>query len=172
MATVALATMQVILIMAELAKKVDVQSNEITDWKKQQLNNVSDVFGKYVKKAGVVAPLSTGQFSWSLFNGNTLRNSPRYPGSPPAFHGSRRIRDWLESQGHRVSRKNEHRLMRKMGLATRSPKRDLSAPNRSHKVYPYWLKGLVIDWPNQVWATDITYIPMSRGFVYLVAILD
>lgn len=88
------------------------------------------------------------------------------------FYGSRRIRDWLESQGHRVNRKKVQRLMREMGLTTRYPKRNLSAPDRSHKVYPYLLKNLVIDRPNQVWATDITYIPMSRGFVYLVAILD
>ena len=88
------------------------------------------------------------------------------------FYGSRRLRDWLQSQGHRVNRKKVQRLMRKMGLSTRYPKRNLSAPNRSHKVYPYLLKNLVIDRPNQVWATDITYIPMCRGFVYLVAILD
>ena len=88
------------------------------------------------------------------------------------FYGSRRIRDWLESQGHRVNRKKIQRLMRDRGLTTKYPKRNLSSPNRSHKVCPYLLKNLIIDRLNQVWATDITYIPMSRGFVYLVAILD
>jgi putative transposase len=88
------------------------------------------------------------------------------------FYGSRRIRDWLESQGHRVNRKKVQRLMREMGLSTRYPKRNLSSPNRSNKVYPYLLKNLFIDRLNQVWATDITYIPMPRGFVFLVAILD
>jgi len=88
------------------------------------------------------------------------------------FYGSRRIRDWLGDQGHRVNRKRVQRLMRTMGLAALYPKRNLSRANQAHKVYPYLLKGLVIDRPNQVWATDITYIPMARGFVYLVAVMD
>lgn len=88
------------------------------------------------------------------------------------FYGSRRIRDWLGDQGHTVNRKRVRRLMRTMGLAALYPKRNLSRANQAHKVYPYLLKGLVIDRPNQVWATDITYIPMARGFVYLVAIMD
>jgi putative transposase len=88
------------------------------------------------------------------------------------YYGSRRIRDWLEDEGHRVNRKHVQRLMRTMGLAALYPKRNLSLANQVHKVYPYLLRGLVIDRPNQVWATDITYIPMARGFVYLVAIMD
>jgi len=62
--------------------------------------------------------------------------------------------------------------MRVMGLVALYPKRNLSLANQAHKIYPYLLKGLVIERPNQVWATDITYIPMSRGHVYLVAIMD
>jgi putative transposase len=88
------------------------------------------------------------------------------------FYGSRRIRDWLEDQGHRVNRKKVRRLMRTMDLTAQYPKRNLSLANQAHKVYPYLLRDLVIDRPNQVWATDITYIPMARGFVYLVAIMD
>ena len=88
------------------------------------------------------------------------------------FHGSRRIRDWLEDHGYRVNRKKVQRLMRTMDLTAQYPKRNLSLANQAHKVYPYLLRGLVIDRPNQVWATDITYIPMARGFVYLVAIMD
>jgi putative transposase len=88
------------------------------------------------------------------------------------YYGSRRIRDWLEDEGHRVNRKRVQRLMRTMGLAALYPKRNLSLANQAHKVYPYLLRGLVINRPNQVWATDITYIPMARGFVYLVAIMD
>jgi putative transposase len=88
------------------------------------------------------------------------------------FYGSRRIRDWLEDEGYRVNRKKVQRLMRTMGLVAQYPRRNLSLANRAHKVYPYLLRNLVIDRPNQVWATDITYIPMARGFVYLVAILD
>ncbi len=88
------------------------------------------------------------------------------------YFGTRRIRDWLEDAGHVVNRKRIQRLMRVMGLVALYPKRNLSLANQAHKIYPYLLKGLVIDRPNQVWATDITYIPMSRGHVYLVAIMD
>jgi putative transposase len=62
--------------------------------------------------------------------------------------------------------------MRTMGLVALYPKRNLSLANQAHKVYPYLIRGLTINRPNQVWATDITYIPMARGFVYLVAIMD
>jgi putative transposase len=88
------------------------------------------------------------------------------------YYGSRRIRDWLADEGHRVNRKRVQRLMHTMGLVALYPKRNLSLPAQARKVYPYLLKDLVIDRPNQVWATDITYIPMARGFVYLVAIMD
>tara|TARA_B100000614_G_scaffold101443_1_gene91135 strand:+ start:589 stop:1413 length:825 start_codon:yes stop_codon:yes gene_type:complete len=88
------------------------------------------------------------------------------------FYGSRRIRDWLEDRGHRVNRKRVQRLMRTMGLVVQYPKRNLSLADQAHKVYPYRLRNLVINRPNQVWATDITYIPMARGFVYLAAIMD
>ena len=88
------------------------------------------------------------------------------------FYGSRRIRDWLEDQGCAVNRKKVRRLMRTMDLAALYPKRNLSLANQAHKVYPYLLKNLVVDRPNQVWATDITYVPMARGFVYLIAIMD
>lgn len=88
------------------------------------------------------------------------------------FYGSRRIRDWLEDQGHPINRKRVQRLMRTMGLVALYPKRNLSLANQAHKVYPYLLRNLVIDRPNQVWATDITFIPMAHGFVYLVAVMD
>ena len=61
--------------------------------------------------------------------------------------------------------------MRQMGITALYPKNNTSRPGKGHKIYPYLLKGLAINQPNQVWATDITYIPMARGFVYLVAIL-
>jgi len=87
-------------------------------------------------------------------------------------YGSRTMRYVLRRKCHVVSRKRIQRLMRKMGLRAiyRAPK--TSIPNPEHKVYPYLLKGLTIDRPNQVWCTDITYIPMRRGFLYLVAIMD
>jgi len=88
------------------------------------------------------------------------------------FYGARRMTAWLRIQGHQVNCKRVRRLMRVMGLEAiyRHPKTSKPAPG--HKVYPYLLKGLEINRSNQVWAADITYIPMSRGFLYLVAIMD
>jgi len=88
------------------------------------------------------------------------------------YFGSRRLRDWLAGHGHHVSRKKVVRLMRMMGIVSIYPKKNTSKPNRGHKVYPYLLRGLTIDRPNQVWCTDITYIPMAKGFLYLIAIMD
>ena len=88
------------------------------------------------------------------------------------FYGSRRLRDWLQDEGITVNRKRVQRLMRQMGLVAIYPKARTSKPGKGHKIYPYLLRNLKIDRPNQVWATDVTYIPMARGFVYLVAIMD
>jgi len=88
------------------------------------------------------------------------------------FYGSRCLRGWLSDHGHELSRKKVVRLMRKMGIVPIYPKKNTSKANRQHKVYPYLLRGMAIDRPNQVWCTDITYIPMARGFLYLVAIMD
>ena len=88
------------------------------------------------------------------------------------FYGSRRLRDWLQDEGHDVCRKKVRRLMGLMGIRTLYPKKSTSQPGKGHKIYPYLLRKLKISRPNQVWATDITYIPMAKGFVYLVAIMD
>jgi putative transposase len=88
------------------------------------------------------------------------------------FYGSRRIRDWLQDEGITANRKRVQRLMRQMGLVAIYPKARTSKPGKGHKIYPYLLRNLSIDRPNQVWATDVTYIPMAKGFVYLVAIMD
>ena len=88
------------------------------------------------------------------------------------FYGSRRIRDWLWEEGYDINRKRVQRLMRQMGIAALYPKKGTSRPGKGHKIYPYLLKGLEIDRPNQVWSADVTYIPLARGFVYLVAIMD
>lgn len=88
------------------------------------------------------------------------------------FYGSRRIRDWLEDEGHKVNRKRVQRLMRQMGIAALYPKACTSKPGKGHKIYPYLLRNRIIDSPNQVWAADLTYIPMAKGFAYLVAIMD
>jgi putative transposase len=88
------------------------------------------------------------------------------------FFGSRQMRNWLRLQGHPVNRKRVQRLMRQLGLEAIYRKPNLSAANPQHRVYPYLLKGLVIDRPNQVWATDITYLPIKGGFAYLCAVID
>lgn len=88
------------------------------------------------------------------------------------FYGSRRMRDWLRGQGHAVCRDRVRRLMRLMGIEAIYPKPRLSIKDKEHRIYPYLLRELVIDHTDQVWAADITYIRLRRGFAYLVAIMD
>ena len=89
------------------------------------------------------------------------------------FKGSRRLRDDLwDDYGLRVNRKRVRRLMRLMGIRALYPGARTTRPDRQHKIYPYLLRDLVIDRVNQVWCTDITYIPMRKGFLYLVAVMD
>jgi putative transposase len=88
------------------------------------------------------------------------------------FYGSRSMTRHLRRLGYRVNRKRVQRLMRLMGLEAIYPKPKTSQPHPEHKIYPYLLRDLVIDHPNQVWAADITYIPMARGFMFLVAVMD
>jgi putative transposase len=88
------------------------------------------------------------------------------------FYRSRRMRAWLGRQGHWVNRKRVQRLMRTMGLRAIYRRPRTSKPALGHKVYPYLLGGMEVTRPNQVWAADITYIPMAKGFLYLVAIMD
>jgi putative transposase len=88
------------------------------------------------------------------------------------FYGARKIAAWLKAQDDIVNRKRIRRLMRLMGLKAIYRRPRISKPAPGHKIYPYLLGGLKIARPNQVWAADITYIPMARGFLYLVAIID
>ena len=88
------------------------------------------------------------------------------------FMGSRSIRDQLQDMGHKVGRQHVRALMRKMGISAMYRKPRLSKPHPEHKVYPYLLSNLEISRANHVWMADIIYIPMARGFCYLVAIMD
>ncbi len=88
------------------------------------------------------------------------------------FMGSRSLRAQLKLKGYIVNRKRVQRLMKEMNIHSTAPKPNTSRPGKQHKIYPYLLRNLKIDHSNQVWATDITYIPMARGFLYLVAIMD
>lgn len=88
------------------------------------------------------------------------------------FYGSRRMVAELRGEGHGVNRKRVRRLMRLMGLEAFYQKPNTSRKHPDHKIYPYLLRNLAITHPNQVWCADITYIPMAKGFVYLVAVMD
>ena len=88
------------------------------------------------------------------------------------FYGSRRMTAWPQTQGHRVNRKRVQHLMRLMGIEAVYQHPRTSRPAPEHRIYPYLLRGLVIERVNQVWAADICYIPMAHGFLYLVAIID
>jgi putative transposase len=88
------------------------------------------------------------------------------------FYGSRKMTEWLTRQGEEINRKRVQRLMRVMGLEAIYPKPRLSAAGRGHKIYPYLLRDVKIERPNQVWSTDITYVPIPSGFMYLAAVID
>jgi putative transposase len=88
------------------------------------------------------------------------------------YYGSRRMAAWLATQGHVVNRKRVRRLMRLAGLVAIYQRPNTSKPAVAHKIYPYLLGGLSIERVNQVWCSDVTYIPMAKGFLYLVVIMD
>ena len=107
----------------------------------------------------------------SAFNLHLMRLiDEQYTRTP--FYGWPRMTAHLRRQGYEVNHKRVQRLMGKMGLQAIYPKRRTSIAAQGHKVYPYLLRNLAITRPNQVWSADITYIPMVRGFMYLVAIMD
>jgi putative transposase len=87
-------------------------------------------------------------------------------------YGSRRMMIWLQGEGHEVNRKRVQRLMRQMGLEAIYPKPKLSAAGQGHKIFPYLLRDVKIERVDQVWSTDITYIPLVSGFMYLAAVID
>jgi len=88
------------------------------------------------------------------------------------FYGSRKMTEWLRTKGYEVNRKRVSRLMAVMGVEAVYPKPNLSRPAEGHRIYPYLLRGVKVNRADQVWSTDITYIRMAQGFVYLVAVMD
>jgi putative transposase len=88
------------------------------------------------------------------------------------FYGVRRMTEWLRTQGQAVNHKRVARLLRVMGIEAIYPRQRLSQPAPGHQIYPYLLRGVAIERPDQVWSTDITYLRLRRGFAYLVAVLD
>jgi putative transposase len=93
----------------------------------------------------------------------------QYTATP--FYGSRRMTAWLRSQGYAVNRKRVTRLMQQMGIAAIYTKPQLSQAAEGHAIYPYLLRGVQIERVNHVWSTDITYIRLQQGFIYLVAVI-
>jgi len=88
------------------------------------------------------------------------------------FYGTRKMRYYLRRQGYKINRKRIQRLMRRMGIASLAPTKKTTAVNKEHKVYPYLLRQLDINHINQVWCSDLTYIRMANGFVYLTVVMD
>ena len=88
------------------------------------------------------------------------------------YYGSRRVAAWLATRGHVVNRKRVRRLMRLMGLVAIYERPNTSKAAAAHKIYPYLLGGIAIERVNQVWCSDVTYIPMAKGFLYLVVVMD
>src|SRR5688500_19206520 len=88
------------------------------------------------------------------------------------FYGSRRMTVWLTEQGEEVNRKRVQRLMRVMGLEAIYPRPRLSLAGKGHRIYPYLLRGVTVERADQVWSTDITYVPLPTGFMYLAAVID
>jgi putative transposase len=88
------------------------------------------------------------------------------------FYGSRKMTVWLREHGESVNRKRVQRLMRRMGLEAIYPKPRLSTARLGHRIYPYLLRNVAIERPDQVWSTDITYVPLAQGFMYLAATID
>ena len=88
------------------------------------------------------------------------------------FAGSRMLRDLLRGEGVGIGRQRVARMMKRMGIEALYRRPNTSKPNPGHKIYPYLLRSVAVERPNQVWAMDITYIPMARGFVYLAAVVD
>ena len=120
-----------------------------------------------VNRAGLYyEPLGESQENWRLMR----LLDEQYTRTP--FYGSRKMTEWLRLKGFVVNRKRISRLMEVMGIEAVYPKPKLSQPGEGHKIYPYLLGGLAVSRINQVWSTDITYIRMAQGFVYLVAVMD
>ncbi len=88
------------------------------------------------------------------------------------FYGSRQMRNYLRRKGYKINRKRVQRLMRKMGLQSVAPKPNTSKSHPKHKVYPYLLRGIDVLYANHVWCSDLTYIRLTGGFVYLTAVMD
>ena len=143
------------------------ERRDMIDWGRPELSVVRQCELLDISRSSVYySPVQASEYELELM-GLIDKQYLRTP-----FYGSRKMAAWLRGQGHQVNRKRVQRLMRRMGIEAIYRRPKTSRPTSGHKVYPYLLRGLQIDRVNQVWATDITYIPMSRGFMYLVCVMD
>ena len=150
--------------LSELSAEYGVSSMQIGRWKKTLSDRASELFetGSSMDLEKITDP---------LYNEELMKAIDRQYIQTP-FYGSRRMAIWLKGQGYAVNRKRVMRLMHKMGLEGQAPGPSTSKPHPEHKVYPYLLRGLEITSVNQVWSTDITYIPLKQGYMYLAAVMD
>ncbi len=149
------------LTVEQKRKVVEPCHNEITIWRQCELLGLGRS-SLYYKPSGE-----------SQYNEQLMKMlDEQYIETP--FYGIDKMTEWLHRQGHHVNHKRVRRLMRQMGLEAIYPrrKRNLSIPDKQHKIYPYLLKNVQIVRPDQAWSTDITFIRMHRGWVYLVAVMD
>ena len=150
--------------LSELSAEYGVSSMQIGRWKKTLSDRASELFetGSSMDPEKITDP---------VYNEELMKAIDRQYIQTP-FYGSRRMAIWLKGQGYAVNRKRVMRLMHKMGLEGQAPGPSTSKPHPEHKVYPYLLRGLEITSVNQVWSTDITYIPLRQGYMYLAAVMD
>src|ERR1700722_3706014 len=164
-AKVALAAIKGDRTIAQLSEHFDVHPNQITTWKSQLESSASDIL-KISRGSVYYLPRPVSSADLVI-----MRHLDRLHLEFP-FAGSRMLRGLLALQGCKIGRRHVKTLMRQMGIEALYRRPRTTKPEPGHKIYPYLLRGIEITRPNQVWAMDITYIAMARGFVYLAVALD